>query len=59
MIANILLDRLLQKQFADSISEHTENGFERFTKDLWQKVSGIFALQIAAVEQNCLCNRAF
>ena len=56
MIANILLDRLLQKQFADSISEHTENGFERFTKDLWQKVSGIFTLQIAAIELNCFVN---
>ena len=50
MIANILLDRLLQKQFADSISEHTEDGFERFSENLRQKVSGIFALQIAAVK---------
>ena len=50
MIANILLNSLLQKQFADSISEHTEDGFERFSEDLRQKVSGIFALQIAAVK---------
>ena len=44
MIADVLLNSLLQKQFADSISEHTENGFERFTKDLRQKVSGVLAL---------------
>lgn len=59
VIADVLLNSLLEQQLADAIPEHTENGFERFTKDLWQKVSGIFALQIAAVEQNCLCNRAF
>ncbi len=44
MIANILLDSLFQKQFADAVTEHTEDGFERFTKDLRQEVSGILAL---------------
>ena len=44
MIANILLDRLLQKQLADAVTEHTENGFQRFTKDLRQKVSSVLAL---------------
>ena len=50
MIANILLDRLLEKQLANAIPEHTENSFKRFSKDLRQKVSGILALQIAAVK---------
>ena len=56
MIAYILLNSLLQKQFADSISEHTEDGFERFSKDLRQEVPGILALQIATVELNCFVN---
>ena len=43
---------LLQKQLADAIPEHTEDGFERFAKDFRQEVSGILALQIATVEQN-------
>ena len=50
MITDILLNSLLEKQFADAVTEHTEDGFERFTKDLRQEVSGIFALQIAAVK---------
>jgi len=37
MIAYILLNSLLQKQFADSISEHAEDGFKRFSKDLRQE----------------------
>ena len=56
MIADILLNGLLQKQLANAVPKHTEDGFERFTKDLWQKVSGILALQITAVEQNCSVN---
>ncbi len=56
MIADVLLDSLLQKQFADAVPEHTEDGFERFSKDFWQKVPGIFALQIAAIELNCFVN---
>ena len=56
MIADVLLDSLLEKQLADAVSEHTEDGFERFTKDLWQKVSGILALQIAAVKENGFIN---
>ena len=56
MIANILLDRLLEQQLADAIPEHTEDGFQRFTKDLGQEVSGVLALQIAAIELNCFVN---
>ena len=56
MIADILLDCLLEKQLADAVPEHTEDGFERFTKDLWQKVSGILALQITAVKENGFVN---
>ena len=52
MIADVLLDSLLQKQLADTIPEHTEDCLQRFTKDLRQEVSGILALQIAAIEQN-------
>ena len=50
MITDVLLDSLLQKQLADAVPEHTEDGFERFSEDLRQEVSGIFALQIAAVK---------
>ena len=46
-----------EQQLADAIPEHTEDGFERFSEDFRQEVSGVFALQIAAVEQNCLCNK--
>ncbi len=56
MIADILLDGLLEKQLANTVPEHTEDGFERFTKDLWQKVSGILALQITAVKENGFVN---
>ena len=56
MIADVLLDRLLEKQLADAVPEHTEDGFERFAKDLGQEVSGIIALQIAAIELNCFVN---
>ena len=56
MITDILLNSLLEKQLADAVTKHTEDGFERFAEDFRQEVSGIFALQIAAVEQNCLCN---
>ena len=52
MIADVLLDSLLQKQLADTITEHTEDGLQRFTKDLRQEVPSILALQIATVEQN-------
>ena len=44
MITDILLNSLLEKQFADAVTEHTEDGFERFTEDLRQEVSGVFAL---------------
>ncbi len=44
MIADVLLDSLFQKQLADAVTEHTENCFERFTKDLRQKVSSVLAL---------------
>ena len=33
MIADILLDCLLEKQLANAVPEHTEDGFERFTED--------------------------
>ena len=52
VIADVLLNSLLQKQLADAISEHTENGFKRFAEDLRQEISSIFTLQIAAVEQD-------
>ena len=50
MIADVLLDRLFQKQLANAVTEHTKDRFERFSEDLRQEVSGIFALQIAAVK---------
>ena len=56
MVADVLLDRLLEKQLADAVPEHTEDGFERFTKDLRQEVSGILALQITAVKENGFVN---
>ena len=56
MIADVLLDRLFQKQLANAVTEHTKDRFERFSEDLRQEVSGIFALQIAAVKQNRFCN---
>ena len=56
MIADVLLNGLFEKQLANAISEHTEDGFERFTKDLWQEVSGILALQITAVKENGFVN---
>ena len=56
MIADVLLDSLLEKQLANAVTEHTEAGFERFTKDLRQEVSGVFTLQIATVELNCFVN---
>ena len=56
MIADILLDSLLEKQLADAITEHTEDGFERFSKDFRQEVACIFTLQIAAIELNCFVN---
>ena len=45
-----------EQQLADAIPEHTEDCLQRFTKDLRQEVSGIFALQIATVELNCFVN---
>ena len=39
MITNILLDSLLEKQLADAVTEHTEDGFERFSEDFRQEVS--------------------
>ena len=56
MIADVLLDSLLQKQLANAVPEHTEDGFERFSKDFRQEVSGVLALQIAAVKLNCFVN---
>ena len=56
MIADVLFDGLLQKQLADTVPEHTEDGFERFAKDFRQEVSGVLALQIAAVKLNCFVN---
>ena len=56
MIADVLLDCLLEKQLADAVPEHTEDGFERFSKDLRQEVSGVLALQIAAVKENGFIN---
>ena len=56
MIADVLLDSLLQKQLADTIPEHTEDCLQRFTKDFRQEVSGVFTLQIATVELNCFAN---
>ena len=56
MIADVLLDGLLEKQLADAVPEHTEDGFERFSKDFRQEVSGVFTLQIATVELNCFVN---
>ena len=47
VIADVLLDCLLEKQLADTIPEHTEDCLQRFTKDLRQEVSGVFTLQIA------------
>ena len=56
MIADVLLDGLLEKQFADAVTEHTEDGFERFAKDFRQEVSCVLTLQIAAIELNCFVN---
>ena len=56
MIADVLLDSLLQKQLADTIPEHTEDCLQRFTKDLRQEVSSVFTLQIAAVKENGFVN---
>ena len=56
VIADVLLNRLLEKQFTDTIPEHTEDGFERFSKDFRQEVACIFTLQIAAIELNCFVN---
>ena len=50
MITDVLLDSLLEKQLADAVTEHTEDGFKCFAKELRQKISGVFALQIAAVK---------
>ena len=50
MVAYVLLDRLLEQQLADAVTEHTQDGFQRFTKDLRQEVSSVFTLQIAAVK---------
>ena len=56
MIANILFHRLLEKQLANAVTEHTKDGFQRFTEDFRQEVSSVFALQIAAVKHDCFCN---
>ena len=56
MSSDVLLNSLLQKQLADTIPEHTEDCLQRFTKDFRQEVSGVLALQIAAVELNCFVN---
>ena len=41
MIADVLFDGLLEKQLADAVTEHTEDGFERFTEDFRQEVSSV------------------
>ena len=56
MIADVLLDRLFQKQLANAVTEHTKDRFERFSEDLRQEVACIFTLQIAAIELNCFVN---
>lgn len=56
MIADILLDGLLEKELANAIPEHTEDRFKRFAEYLRQEVSGILALQIAAVKENGFVN---
>ena len=50
VIADVLLDSLLEKQLANAVTKHTEDSFQRFSEDFRQEVSGIFALQIAAVK---------
>ena len=50
MVAYVLLDRLLEQQLADAVTEHTQDGFQRFTEDLRQEVSSVFTLQIATVK---------
>ena len=50
MVAYVLLDHLLEQQPADAVTEHTQDGFQRFTEDLQQEVSSVFTLQIAAVK---------
>ena len=57
MVADILLDGLLEKQLANAVTEHTEDGFQRFAEDLRQEVSGILTLQIAAVKENGFVNK--
>ena len=56
MIADVLLDGLLEKQLADAVPEHTEDCLQRFTEDLRQEISGIFTLQITAVKENGFVN---
>ena len=56
MIADVLLDGLLEKQLADAVPEHTEDCLQRFTEDLRQEISGIFTLQITTVKENGFVN---
>ena len=44
MIADVLLDSLLEKQLANAVTEHTKDRFERFSEDFRQKISGVLAL---------------
>ena len=44
MIADVLLDSLFQKQFADAVTKHTEDSFQRFSEDFRQEVSSVLAL---------------
>ena len=37
MVADVLLDRLLEQQLADAVPEHTEDCLQRFTEDLRQE----------------------
>ena len=57
MIADVLLDSLLEKQLANAVTEHTEDRFQRFAEDLRQEVSGVLTLQIAAVKENGFVNK--
>ena len=54
VVHHIVLHGLLEQQPPDAITEHTEDSFQRFAEDLRQEVSGVFALQITAVELNRL-----
>ena len=56
VVHHIVFHGLLEQQPADAVAEHTKDRFKRLAEDLRQKITCVFALQIAAVEQNCLFN---